>query len=84
MFQQYINGKQHICFSIEELFEWQDKLDEIKNQEHPAWKLFDQFLWDAEGLLEFSPAFLAEMEEVHKKIEAEDYSDFVKWDYDGD
>lgn len=23
-------------------------------------------------------------EEIHKKIEAEDYSDFVKWDYDGD
>ena len=80
MFQQYINGKQHICFSIDELFEWQDKLDEIKDQDHPAWKLFDQFLWDAEGLLEFSPAFLAEMEEIHKKIEAKDYSDFVKWD----
>ena len=43
MFQQYVNGKQHICFSIDELFEWQDKLDEIKDQEHPAWKLFDQF-----------------------------------------
>lgn len=80
MFQKYINGKQHICFSIDELFEWQDKLDSIEDQDHPAWKLFDQFLWDAEGLLEFSPAFLAEMEEIMLKIQNGDLSDFVPYE----
>ncbi len=80
MFQKYINGKQHICFDIDELFMWQDKLDAIEDQEHPAWKLFDQFLWDAEGLLEFSPAFLAEMEEITLKIQNGDLSDFVPYE----
>ena len=57
MFQKYINGKQHICFDIDELFMWQDKLDFIEDQDHPAWKLFDEFLWESECKLEFADSF---------------------------
>ena len=80
MFQKYIDGKQHICFGIDELFKWQDKLDEIEDQQHPAWQLFDQFLWNAEGLLEFSPAFIAEIEEIALKIQNGDLSDFAPYE----
>lgn len=80
MFQKYIDGKQHICFDIDELFKWQDKLDVIEDQQHPAWQLFDQFLWNAEGLLEFSPAFIAEMEEIALKIQNGDLSDFAPYE----
>ena len=31
MIQRCIDKKQYICFSIDELFSWQDKLDEIEN-----------------------------------------------------
>ena len=84
MFQRWIDGKQHICFDIDELFSWQDALDEIEDQDHPAWKLFDAFLWDSECKLEFSEEFLKEMQEIHDKIEAGDYSDFVKLENCGD
>lgn len=80
MFQKYIDGKQHICFDIYELFKWQDKLDAIEDQQHPAWQLFDQFLWNAEGLLEFSPAFIAQMEDIALKIQNGDLSDFAPYE----
>ena len=81
---KYFDGKQHICFSIDELFAWQDRLDELdiyQGWRHPAWKLFDEFLNEAEDQLEYSDEFLAEMEEIHRKIEAGDYSDFVKFEF---
>ena len=76
MFQRWIDGKQHICFDIDELFAWQDALDEIEDQEHPAWKLFDAFLWDSECKLEFSEEFLKEMQEIHVIFYQ---TAFIKW-----
>ena len=32
MIQRYINNKQYVCFDINELFAWQDALDEIEKE----------------------------------------------------
>ena len=81
MFQKYINGKQHICFDIDELFMWQDKLDSIEDQDHPAWKLFDEFLWESECKLEFADSFLEEMEVIIRQVESGDHSGFVRYEF---
>lgn len=78
MLQKWIDKKQYICFSINELFYWQDRLDEVENDKSKAWELFDDFLNGAENQLEYSEEFIKEMEEIHKKVESGDYSDFVK------
>ena len=83
MIQRWINKKQYICFSIDELFSWQDKLDELEENDNEslAWDLFNDFLNEAENQLEYSEEFLREMAEIHKKVENGDYSDFVKVDF---
>lgn len=78
MIQRWINEKQYVCFSIDELFAWQDSLDEIEKEPSKAWNLFNDFLDEAENQLEYSEEFIKEMEEIHKKVESGDYSDFVK------
>lgn len=82
MLQKWIDKKQYICFSINELFYWQDRLDEVENDKSKAWELFDDFLNEAENQLEYSEEFIKEMEEIHKKVESGDYSDFVKVDFE--
>lgn len=82
MIQKWIDKKQYICFSIDELFCWQDRLDSIEDEPSKAWKLFDDFLWEAENHLEYSEEFIKEMEEIIKKVESGDYSDFVKVVFD--
>ena len=83
MIQRWINKKQYICFSIDELFSWQDRLDELEENDNEslAWDLFNDFLNKAENQLEYSEEFIKEMEEIHKKVENGDYSDFVKVDF---
>ena len=83
MIQRWINKKQYICFSIDELFSWQDRLDELEENDNEslAWDLFNDFLNEAENQLEYSEEFLREMEEIHKKVENGDYSDFVEVDF---
>lgn len=78
MIQRCIDKKQYICFSIDELFSWQDRLDEIENDKSDAWDLFDEFLNEAESHLEYSEEFINELEKIHQKVESGDYSDFVK------
>ena len=80
MIQKKIDKKQYICFSIDELFSWQDRLDELEENDNEceAWDLFNDFLDEAESHLEYSEEFLKEMEEIHKKVENGDYSDFVE------
>ena len=82
MIQRWIDKKQYICFSIDELFSWQDRLDELENDKSEAWDLFDDFLNEAESHLKYSEEFIKEMEEIHKKVESGDYSDFVKVDFE--
>ena len=77
MIQRWIDKKQYMCFSIDELFSWQDRLDELENDKSEAWDLFDEFLNEAESHLEYSEEFIKEMEEIYKKVESGDYSDFV-------
>ena len=64
MEQKWIGKKQHICISMDELFAWQDKLDEIENDKSQAWDLFNEFLDQMESHLELSPKFIKEMEEI--------------------
>ena len=84
MIQRWIDKKQCICFSIDEFLSWQDKLDELEknDNESEAWDLFNDFLNEAESHLEYSKEFIKEMEEIHKKVESGDYSDFVKVDFE--
>lgn len=70
MEQKWIDGKQHVCVSMDEIFACQDKLDEIENDKAKAWDLFDEFLNQMESYLELSPEFIKEMEEI--KNESED------------
>lgn len=70
---QWINKKQHICFDIDELFAWQDALDEIEKTPEKAWDLFDDFLWEAEDQLEFSEDFLKELEEIAKDVDKREW-----------
>lgn len=79
MIQQYIDKKQYICFSIDELFKWQDRLDEIEKEQ--AWELFNNFLDEAENVLEYSEEFIRELERIHEKITKGDLSDFVKYEF---
>lgn len=78
MEQKWIDGKQYVCVSMDEIFTCQDKLDEIENDKSQAWDLFNEFLDQMESHLELSPEFIKELEEIEKKLENEDYSDFVK------
>lgn len=78
MIQRYINNKQYVCFDINELFAWQDALDEIEKEPSKAWNLFNEFLDEAENQLEYSEEFIKEMEEIIKKVQDGDYSDFVR------
>lgn len=78
MIQRWIDKKQYICFSIDELFSWQDKLDKLENDKSDAWDLFDDFLNEAESHLKYSKEFINELEKIHRKVESGDYSDFVE------
>ena len=60
MIQRWIDKKQYICFSIDELFSWQDRLDGLENDKSEAWELFDDFLNEAESHLEYSEEFIGE------------------------
>ena len=84
MLQKWIDKKQYICFSIDELFSWQDKLDELEenDNESKAWDLFNDFLNEAESHLEYSEEFINELQKIHQKVEDGDYSDFVEVEFE--
>ena len=64
MEQKWIDSKQHVCVSMDEIFACQDALDEIEKEPSKAWDLFDKFLNKMESHLELSPEFIKEMEEI--------------------
>lgn len=70
----------------DEIFEWQDKLDDIDyvdNNEENMLQLFnfiDGILDELESRLQVSPELIKELQEMDAKIEAGDMSDFVKVD----
>lgn len=70
MRQQWIDKKQYICFSLDELFAWQDALDELEDEEClkcKCWSLFNDFLCEAENQLEFSEEFVKKLEDIEKE-----------------
>ena len=70
----------------DEIFAWQDRLDDVDyvsdNEQNMInlFELIDEFLDELESRLQLNPEFIKEMQEIHEKIEAGDYSDFVKID----
>lgn len=70
----------------DEIFAWQDRLDDVDyvsdNEQNMInlFELIDEFLDELESRLQLSPEFIKEMQEIEEKIEAGDYSDFVKVD----
>lgn len=70
----------------DEIFKWQDKLDDIDyiddNEKNMVelFKFIDEILDELESRLQVSPRLIKELEEIDKKIEAGDYSDFVEVD----
>ena len=80
MLQKWIDKKQYICFSIDELFSWQDKLDKLENNKSEAWDLFDEFLNEAESHLEYSEEFINELQKIHQEVEDGNYERFEELD----
>lgn len=80
MLQKWINKNQYVCFSIDELFSWQDRLDELENNKSQAWDLFDDFLNEAESHLEYSEEFINELEKLHQEVEDGNYVRFESYD----
>lgn len=82
----------------DEIFDWQDKLDDIdyveNNDKNMAelFKIADGILDELESRLQLSPEFVKSLEEIEAKLEAGDTSDFVEfhlpertfWDYVND
>lgn len=83
----------------DEIFDWQDRLDDIDyDQKHlkqgmtELFHLIDDILDELESRLQLNPYLVEELEDLHKKIEEGDMSDFVKidipersfWDYVND
>lgn len=66
--------EQHIIISMDELFAWWDKLDNLQNTPEKAFKLFEEFLEECEDQLEYSPDFIDELERLDLD------KDFVKVD----
>lgn len=70
----------------DEIFAWQDRLDDIDyvsdNEQNMInlFELIDEFLDELESRLQLNPEFIKEMQEIEEKIEAGDYSDFVEID----
>ena len=70
----------------DEIFEWQDKLDDIDyiddNEENmlQLFNFIDGILDELENRLQINPELIKQLEEVDKKIEAGDLSDFVELD----
>ena len=80
MLQKWIDKKQYICFSIDELFSWQDRLDKLENDKSEAWDLFDEFLNEAESHLEYSEEFIDELQKIHQEVEDGNYERFEELD----
>ena len=70
----------------DEIFAWQDRLDAIDyvsdNEQNMInlFELIDEFLDELESRLQLNPEFIKGMQEIEKKIEVGDYSDFVEID----
>lgn len=70
----------------DEIFAWQDRLDDVDyvsdNEQNiiNLFELIDEFLDELESRLQLNPEFVKGMQEIHKKIETGDYSDFVEID----
>lgn len=67
----------------DEIFEWQDKLDDIDYSEEGFTELYlltENILDTLEVRMALNPAFVEEMEKIHQKVESGDTSDFVKVD----
>lgn len=70
----------------DEIFAWQDRLDDVDyvsdNEQNMInlFELIDEFLDELESRLQLNPEFIKEIQEIEEKIEAGDYSDFVKVD----
>lgn len=67
-----------------EIFEWQDKLDDLDYSEEGMMNLYlltEDILSTLESRLDLSDDFIKEMEEIHNKINNGDTSDFVKVDF---
>ena len=70
MFNKFIKT-QHVCISLDELFQWWDKLD--KNPDD-AFDLFTSFLEEAEDTLELDPDFIKSInEEKFVPLDCDDY-----------
>ena len=67
----------------DEIFEWQDKLDDIDYSEEGFIELYlltEDILDTLEVRMALNPAFIKKIEKIHQKIESGDTSDFVKVD----
>jgi len=70
----------------DEIFDWQDRLDDVDyvsdNEQNMInlFELIDEFLDELESRLQLNPEFVKKKQEIHEKIEAGDYSDFVEID----
>lgn len=67
----------------DEIFEWQDHLDEIEFSSEGLTELYlltEDILGTLETRMALNPDFVREMEEIHNKVESGDTSDFVKVD----
>ena len=76
-----VDGKNAGYALRDEIFEWQDKLDDLEYSEEGLIQLYlltEDILDTLESRLDLNPEFVKEMEEIHQKIEAGDTSDFVK------
>lgn len=65
----------------DEIFEWQDKLDDIDCSEEGFTELYlltEDILDTLEARMALNPAFIKKLEKIHQKVESGDTSDFVE------
>ena len=65
----------------DEIFKWQDKLDDIDYSEEGFTELYlltEDILDTLEVRMALNPAFIKKLEKIHQKVESGDTSDFVE------
>lgn len=67
---------QFVEISMDEIFCFQDKLDNVKDNPKEVWNVVDSFFMEAENQLELSPGFIKSLQEA--KLDG----DFVELDLD--
>ena len=78
-----VDGKNAGYALKEEIFKWQDKLDDLDYSEEGMMNLYlltEDILSTLESRLDLSDDFIKEMEEIHNKVDDGNTSDFVKID----